>query len=293
MQRMVELNPADLRMRFSLAYKHSESGNDDLALYHYQKIPPHQRDSTTWNNLGVALDSAKLPSKAVEAFQKAQSEGDTLAMSNIANKFLSAGFLVEARLLIGEAMKKPKVHSNIPRTMAKLQDQEEREGVVLESKIEGTIGKNAFYSQVGASIAKKVIRELAGKWIGVECTLDVTVEESVFHAKGQYETTANAMMGLGGIFNLGGVRPSPESWKIEYVGTLYGRAFQGQVYRERVGETTSMLTRLEKAAKVLMTLSDDEREFEVMEQFKDQTPIYYKIARYSEPSPQFVEAQGS
>ena len=39
LERVVEANPGDTKERFSLAYKHSESGNHDMALVHYLKFP--------------------------------------------------------------------------------------------------------------------------------------------------------------------------------------------------------------------------------------------------------------
>ena len=96
MEQMVELDPSDVTLRFALAYDHSEFGNSDMALHHYLKIPPAQRDLTTWNNLGVSYGDIAMPVRAVRAWRESAKEKNTLAMSNLGYKFLSAGFFVEA-----------------------------------------------------------------------------------------------------------------------------------------------------------------------------------------------------
>ena len=62
----------------SLAYKHSEIGNNDLALQHYLRIPYGERHQTTWNNLGVSFDRFDMPGKSVSAYRKAAEAGETL-----------------------------------------------------------------------------------------------------------------------------------------------------------------------------------------------------------------------
>ena len=56
MERVLELDPGDKETRFSLAYKYSEMGEDELAAFHYSRISIHDRSAIAWNNLGVSLD---------------------------------------------------------------------------------------------------------------------------------------------------------------------------------------------------------------------------------------------
>jgi hypothetical protein len=80
---MIELEPDNIQERFSLAYDHSHNSNNDLALYHYTRIPREQRDGTTWNNIGAALSEFAMPGKAVNAYKKAEAADDTLGMANL------------------------------------------------------------------------------------------------------------------------------------------------------------------------------------------------------------------
>jgi thioredoxin-like negative regulator of GroEL len=70
MERTVELEPDNDDTRFSLAYEHSERGDNDIALFHYLKIHPAERQPGTWNNLGVAFERTGLPGKAVSAYRE-------------------------------------------------------------------------------------------------------------------------------------------------------------------------------------------------------------------------------
>ncbi len=81
-ERLLELNPSDVEIRFSLAYKYSLVNRDGLAAYHYSRIQRKVRSPMVWNNLGVAFQSLKLPIKAVDAYVKSIDLGETLAMAN-------------------------------------------------------------------------------------------------------------------------------------------------------------------------------------------------------------------
>jgi tetratricopeptide (TPR) repeat protein len=63
LERLIELKPDDYVIRFNLAFKHSEQGNDELAVYHYSMIPYPERSPIAWNNFGASLDQLKLPGR--------------------------------------------------------------------------------------------------------------------------------------------------------------------------------------------------------------------------------------
>ena len=83
LDRLSTVNPDETDTSFSLAYKHSEVGNNDLALMNYLRTPFQKRSASAWNNLGVAYDLFKMNAKAVGAFRMSEEMGDTLAMSNL------------------------------------------------------------------------------------------------------------------------------------------------------------------------------------------------------------------
>ena len=112
-ERILQLHPDDSETRFSLAHQYSEADQEGLSLFHYLKIPYQEREVGAWNNLGVQFDQCNLPGKSVDAYRKAEELGETLAMSNLAQKFISSGFLREADEICNRAMKIKDFHQNV------------------------------------------------------------------------------------------------------------------------------------------------------------------------------------
>jgi len=127
MERIVDIDPSDTNARFDLAYKYSQMGNSDLALFHYLRIPTEERTAMTWNNIGVAFQNLELSAKSIDAFRRAEQMGETLAMSNIAEKLTTAGFLREAQQECDNALKKDRYHYNVVTTLARLKGMPDNE----------------------------------------------------------------------------------------------------------------------------------------------------------------------
>ena len=182
MERMVVLEPSDTKARFSLAFKHAEVGNNDLALFHYLRIPYAERDPGTWNNLGVAFDHFDLSAKSVGAYQKAVEADETLAMSNLAMKLIKAGFLAEAQELCDAALSMEKYHENIPHTMAWLKRRPDEEEKKVAEILEKAKPISDFYAEYGRALSHGEPHDLAGRWKAPDCSLEVTLQGSVFEA---------------------------------------------------------------------------------------------------------------
>lgn len=120
LERLLELSPEDSEKRFALAYKYSETERDDLAAHHYFRIPSAERTGITWNNLAVSLDRLEMPVKSVSAYRRAEERGETLAMSNLANKLMDAGFVTEARAICEAAIAIKDHHRNVDASLSRL-----------------------------------------------------------------------------------------------------------------------------------------------------------------------------
>ena len=120
LERVLELKPDDIDARFKLAYKYSEKNQDELSFFHYLRIPENQRAAYTWNNLGVHYEHFQLSNGSVKAYRKAESLGNTLAMSNLSQKLINAGFLDEAAEICDRALEIKDYHKNIGSTIARI-----------------------------------------------------------------------------------------------------------------------------------------------------------------------------
>lgn len=282
MERIVELNPSDTSTRFSLAYLHSECGNKDLALLHYLKIPTNERSSATWNNLGVTFEHFSLPAKSVDAYRAAKDMGETLAMSNLAMKFISAGFLSDAKEQCDEALAIEDFHKNLGGTLAKLANIPEEESDKEAKLLEKAKPKSDFYRKFGRAVSHPDLKELAERWEGPDCVLDVRLKEGTFSASGSYEQQVNGLASaLFASPSTSGLNP-PVKYDVGYNGRIRGHTIEARVTRDRVGEPragASLLSLALNEIETVMVLADDGNEIHVMEKPSSGDPRFYSLKR--------------
>lgn len=280
-EKILDLRPGDIDLRFNLAYKYSQDGaTEDLSLYHYLKIPYHERTPIAWNNLGVQFDHFELNNKSVKAYQKSDELGETLAMSNLAQKLIKAGFLKEAEDICNRAIKKEDYHKNVGHAITRIRDVPETE----EDK-EGEIIKKAapiceFFRDYGQALAKKAVGEHDGRWKGPNCELRITIKGNSFIAEGGYEQSESGL-----IFflttNPGGT-PTVSKYLVRYQGSILGKAVKAVFTQSKVGESPqTLLGGASNETAVLMILSDSLEEIRVYEKDSKKENKFYKINRVS------------
>ena len=271
MEHAVELHPADTQKRFALAYKHSANENQDMALHHYLRIPDQQRDPTTWNNIGVSFGEFGLPLKEVKAFKRAADAGETLAMSNLGNRLLNAGFFDDADTECKRALAIPDYHKNVAILLNRLKDVPEEEEKKLQETLENAKAKVAFYRRLGMSVMLETPSVIAPKWTAPEGTISAQLNNEALRLFGSYEQPASPLARA-----LGGVLSAPNTThRIEYSGRMRGRMFVGTVMRTRDSAPTLMLDGV--PTKTLMRLSADGSELSVMENHVSASPSFYVL----------------
>jgi len=280
MERLLEIDPSDNETRFSLAYKYSNLGNEGLALLHYTKISYLDRSSMTWNNLGVAYDQLDLPAKSVESYRKSEDMGETLAMSNLANKFIRAGFVSEAKKICDVALSKEDYHKNIPKSVSRLKDIPDEEEKKKEDLVKKARLVSEFYRDFGRGIVRLASATLASEWRGPDCALTVSFDGVSFKATGSY---VRRPLGLIARAILSSTSPGTDDavrYIIEYRGKARGRVIVATVSRYPDGEPPKAKTLMsEDDPKALMIVSDDGGEIRVLEQAKKGEPRFYNFKR--------------
>jgi len=226
LERRCFLRPADLNNRFNLAYLYSVNGFEDLAMFHYEKIPFRDRDGTTWNNLGVAYQHFSMPGKSVDAYKKAAEKDETLAMCNLSNLLMNSGFVNEAKEWIEKAESYSSYHNNIPKARVRLMSLDEDENNIRNEKLCGLKEKSEFFADAGENIWREIPIEFSGSMHDDKCVLELNVENGNFLATGSYkkEVPTKGLIGA-----LTGAAKS-EFWEvheIEYRGKFVGRVVVG------------------------------------------------------------------
>lgn len=275
MERIVELEPDDVATRFSLAYMHSECGNKDLALFHYLRIPATVRGSGAWNNLGVAFDQLSMPAKSVNAYQNAREKGESLAMSNLARKLITVGFLKEAREYCDQALAIANYNRNVPQTLSRLNEVVEQENQKESEIVAQGLRKSEFYRKFGAAVSQPDLSNIEEKWQGPDCILVVKQDGRKFTATGSYEQPSGILANT-----LAGLASPQLRYQVVYNGTIRGRAVEASVTRKQEGQITPLSTILlgaDTEKKVLLILSDSGIEFSAMEGPDANQPQHYLI----------------
>jgi tetratricopeptide (TPR) repeat protein len=265
LERLLELEPADSANRFTLAYHYDEKlGANALSLYHYLLIPHEERHTSTWNNLGVVQDKLELSAKAVTSYQKAADLGETLAMSNLAYKYLREGFLAEAKAQCDRALATDEPHKNVNAALGQIHDAQESEADKEATIREQTRPSSDFFKALGRATVKSTPTEMPTKLQGPKCVLSVEISNSSFRAIGEYEVT------IGAFANLFAPAETPTKIKhrIEYRGEFWGRAVIATMTDKRADKVESLLEAPGKDKPALMIIADDGKTVQVCEMAK-------------------------
>lgn len=283
MERQLELNPNDTDLRFELAYKYSQVEEHGLSAMHYLRIPYGKRTAVGWNNLGVAYNKLRMQAKSIEAYRHAEKMGETLAMSNLANRLLDVGFMPEAKLICETAAKIENYHENVGHSMSRLKEipqEEAKEEIEFLKRVQSV---SDFYREFGKALSKNLLSPLANRWKGRHCAMALVIDKDAFTLSGKFERTDPMNFALSPILT-DHVKSTDTSTitkhSIEYSGTIKGRAIVGWVSRDRLNEpekTSSLLTKEDDRTLMLMVISEDGHEIRVLEKPKQGSTKFYTL----------------
>ena len=283
-ERLLQLHPEDIDARFRLALKYSEAGSHDLAMLHYLKIPYQERAAGTWNNLGVEFDHFDLESKSIVAYRKAEELGETLAMSNLAQKLIRGGFIAEAEEVCERAVKIKDYHKNVGYAITRIKDLPEEEAKKEKEITTKAVPVGEFYRDYGQGLISETVPDVVGVWNSKQCPLNVEIKNGKFQAEGSYEQeTLNGLLGLA-LAGVGSAQP-PKATKhtIRYEGVVTGHAINGSLLIDEEGKTkasTSLLGLTEKTKYVLMIISDDLKEIRVYKKGASESDRFYTLTKH-------------
>lgn len=290
-ERLLELNPGDNDTRFQLAYKYSQSGEDKLSLFHYLRIPEAERQGGTWNNLGAQYDELQIVGCSVNSYREAEKVGETLAMSNIANKFIQAGFLKEAEEICDKALEIKDYNRNISHWMVRIKEIPDEEAKKEAAILKEAVPYSDFYKDYGKALCKSHPTNCDGTWEGPKCHLSLMIHGCDFHAEGTFEHPSGNRLGILGSFGpIGGIRnmDKPSSKMIlKYVGTISGHCIKALLTEnpesdESVSSPNTILSDLPSAKterSVLMVISDTSDEIRVYDKKAPVSHRFYTLKR--------------
>ena len=128
LEKAIEFEPANRERLFDAAYLQNEATLSVLALANYQTlIALDQKHAAALNNLAVTAGEFDLKGKQVVLYKQAIVEGNTLAMANLANLQINAGFWDEAKSVLDSARKSDEPHENVGNALYRLKSSEDEE----------------------------------------------------------------------------------------------------------------------------------------------------------------------
>lgn len=249
---LLAISPSKNDLRFSIAYKYSEVGNDQLAIFHYLLIPRDQRQSHVWNNLGVSYAREGLKGKSIQFYRKSEELGGTLAMSNLAHALIEAGFLKEADDLCAAATKRPSFDKQIGTAITKLKETRENEEKKELEILEATGKIRKFMIDYAKATLQSAPVNYQDIWRDSQCDLTITINDGKFSATGSYEVATGGLLAISNPF-------TPASPKktiaVQYEGSLTGLTAR---YSKKVGsqgEASSLLGATEHTGIMILDLT--------------------------------------
>ena len=275
-ERLLFLHPDKTESRFSLAYAYSSAGQEDLALLHYLRIPNDVRVPGTWNNLGVQYEHFDLQNMSVIAYRKAEALDETLAMSNLANKFLRSGFLDEAETVCNRALKIENYNKNIGLALSRIKEIPEEEKKKEEELKKNATPRSEFYKDFGHALTGVLSGPLPGDWQGPQGKISATIEDETFLGTGRYEVS-NFL----GLLLQGREERASTKYLVKYEGQIEGLTIKGTVSEEVENEGPkigSAALSSNKPREVLMIISKDLSEIRVYEK---KAMSFYSLKRIS------------
>ena len=284
-EHMLELKPDDDDTRFELAYKYSQGNEDSLSFFHYLRIPRNRRQWMTWNNLGVEYEHFDLHVSSVDAYCEAEKLGNTLAMSNLAVKFTSAGFLSEALEICNRALNMKNCDKAIHQRLLDIAEKPETEKKKETEVLNSTGRYSKFYRTYGKAMTMADPPNHVGMWQGPKCRLKIEIKGHEFVAEGRYEVRpAVTAFGLAQIY--AGLQSTttegPRKYLVKYVGEVTGHAVKASVSVEEEesesvrGLVGTFLTGLGKKT-ALLVFEDSFAEIRVYEKDAPENERFYTI----------------
>ncbi|MCI0394664.1 MAG: tetratricopeptide repeat protein [Chloroflexi bacterium] len=202
LDKALENDPNNTRLRFDAAYAFGEDNMHHLALLHYEILlrfnPKHE---AALNNIGVAYEALKMPIHSTESYKKSVELGNTLASSNLAFKFMQGGLAQEALEILNEAKSRQNVNPNVGTAVARLASMKEAETEAEESAQDLARRLRRFYLEFATAffVETSDIPNFGSSWLSGE-----GIEMRVTQTNGQIEAEwkeGNKPRKLAGVIN--------------------------------------------------------------------------------------------
>lgn len=265
-------SPADENLRFKLAHHLNEIGMLSLSYYHYKILCAENPSGGSFNNIGLLYDHLQMPGKAVNSFQKViKNYYETLAVSNLANKYINEGFYDDAKEILLKAKEQEDYHKNVDSSLLDIKRKIDNENELEESKSESVIKERKFMINYAEAYTTPMEINPEGEWDFEHGKINLNREGAI--VTGHFEVAPTPPQapssGLGSRNVL--LRLGFEGKIIDLEGKINNRAVEYSLEIKKTSPTDTLLTTSTTEYEGLMYIDDDSKIIKVMERKKDET----------------------
>lgn len=203
LQKVLEFTPESTSTLFSAAYAQSNADFSSLSAVNYNTLLRFSPEHTSaLNNLGVECERLGLPMKCVAYYKQAVDLKETLAMSNLANKYIHLGFEKEAQDLLDLAMNEKNPHKNVGHSLASLADSKEKEDKEWEAITSVALKQQQFYWEYAAAYFEnpKCQARFVGTWEATDGHIFNVTQENE-NIDGKWESDRDGENFYGKLYN--------------------------------------------------------------------------------------------
>ena len=166
LEKALEFAPNDKEIRFRAAHAQSEAKLSAVSITNYDTLLTLEpKEAGTLNNLGVECRKLNLFFESVAYYKKAADEGNTLAMSNLADLLMDMGFYKEADDGLSRASRLPNPNERVAWVKAQLEKKRREEREKWSNVIEVGNRQQQFLREFAqASIEETTEDPFLGPW---------------------------------------------------------------------------------------------------------------------------------
>lgn len=199
----LNIDPTNTGLRFDLAYRYSKKADNEMSLLHYKKLTNTTKSPMGLNNLGVQYSFLNLPAKSMDSYFESAKNKNTLAMANIAERYLDEGLIKDAEREIKRAYELSRegteVHGNIgyaKNRMKEMLEKEEKKEKEILTKAERERKFRVKYSEAFYCDIDLVKEKIDGAWSTVwgDVKIDFDKDSNSFKGSGKIKVQPDKLL---------------------------------------------------------------------------------------------------
>lgn len=169
-------------------------------------------------------------------------------MSNLAHKFIGAGFLDEAEEICQRAINMPDYDQQIGTAISGIREMRQKDEKGEQETLERARKLRSPYIGYAHACSKKAIPDIEGIWLSPLCPFKIVIKSGIFEAKGSFENR-NPLANL--------YESGPRRVETTFSGVVSGHGVRYSELRKTEGSTS------EVKHEGIMVLSDDLKDITV------------------------------